>query len=421
MGLPRSPWDTTAKYRSTSKTYSVVTRFDGVISENYTLQYDFDMIDQRPIYGKGVIVTLPGGTKHKKATAYVRRSWEMVVLSPAVTGGYGTSPYFTGASLTKERNGHPDLTYLLWTFDPTFRSGPEVEMKNEAATKALNKLADQKINLGENLATFGQTLAMFMSRVDFLKAALNLGRQTKDWRQFLKLSTLDLREKGPLSKAASSYLEYIYGLKPLVDDVYTAHKLLKNHAEAPLLLKAVGKAQRTVEKTIGFTLPNSSVTKDSVTSDSKLTCTVWAYVDPEWKGVRALQQFGLVNPVALAWELVPYSFVVDWFLPIGPVLYALTAPMGLVFVDGYYSFRNSEVTNISYAATGYPMNEGNGVITSRFDGKAKMVYEGFTRELLGYWPIPGLWIASDPFKKDRPLKALALGISLLSGSKPPIR
>ncbi len=421
MGLSRAPWDTAEKIRSTSKTYSVKSIIGSSISENYTLKYDYDMIDRRPVYGKGVIVKLPGGTVHKKATEYRRFSWEFVVLSPAVANGYGVSEYFSGAPITKERHGHPDLQYLLWTFDPTFRVGPEVEMKNEAATKALNKLADQKINLGENLATFGQTLAMFMSRVDFLKAALNLGRQTKDWRQFLKLSTLDLREKGPLSKAASTYLEYIYGLKPLVDDVYTAHKLLKNHAEAPLLLKATGKAQRTAVKALDFTLPNSSVTKNSVTSDSKLTCTVWAYVDPEWKGIRALQQFGLVNPLALAWELVPYSFVVDWFLPVGPVLYALTAPMGLVFVDGYYSFRNSEVTDISYAANGYPLNQGNGVITSQVDGKANLVYEGFSRELLSYWPIPGLWIASDPFRKDRPLKALALGVMALSGSKSPIR
>jgi hypothetical protein len=34
------------------------------------------------------------------------------------------------------------------------------------------------------------------------------------------------------------------------------------------------------------------------------------------------RSLGLVNPLEIAWEVVPYSFVVDWFLPVGSYIAA---------------------------------------------------------------------------------------------------
>jgi hypothetical protein len=48
-----------------------------------------------------------------------------------------------------------------------------------------------------------------------------------------------------------------------------------------------------------------------------------------------LNQTGFTNPINLLWELLPFSFVADWFLPIGNYLEALTAWNGLEFLDGY--------------------------------------------------------------------------------------
>lgn len=36
--------------------------------------------------------------------------------------------------------------------------------------------------------------------------------------------------------------------------------------------------------------------------------------------MSAARQLGLVDPATVVWELIPYSFVVDWFLPIGSYL-----------------------------------------------------------------------------------------------------
>jgi hypothetical protein len=51
-------------------------------------------------------------------------------------------------------------------------------------------------------------------------------------------------------------------------------------------------------------------------------------------GLQTLQQLGITNPVGLIWELIPYSFIVDWFVPIGDYLSSLDRFLGKDFVKG---------------------------------------------------------------------------------------
>jgi len=46
-------------------------------------------------------------------------------------------------------------------------------------------------------------------------------------------------------------------------------------------------------------------------------------------------RMGLINPLAIAWELVPFSFVVDWFTKFGDVLEAKTDFLGISLLDSY--------------------------------------------------------------------------------------
>jgi len=68
-------------------------------------------------------------------------------------------------------------------------------------------------------------------------------------------------------------------------------------------------------------------------------------------------QTGFTNPINLAWEILPFSFVVDWFLPIGPYLEAFTAFDGLEFVDGSQTLFTRAVTDSAVDSEG--PNAGN--------------------------------------------------------------
>jgi hypothetical protein len=45
-----------------------------------------------------------------------------------------------------------------------------------------------------------------------------------------------------------------------------------------------------------------------------------SYTFEAYEELSALRQMGLGNPASILWERLPYSFVIDWFIPIGNYL-----------------------------------------------------------------------------------------------------
>ncbi len=48
-------------------------------------------------------------------------------------------------------------------------------------------------------------------------------------------------------------------------------------------------------------------------------------------------RLGLTNPAAVAWELVPYSFVVDWFVNVGDYLNQFSEFHGVTLINPYHT------------------------------------------------------------------------------------
>lgn len=46
-------------------------------------------------------------------------------------------------------------------------------------------------------------------------------------------------------------------------------------------------------------------------------------------------QLGIVNPLSVAWELTPWSFLVDWFVNVGDCIGAMSDLFGVQLVDPY--------------------------------------------------------------------------------------
>lgn len=118
---------------------------------------------------------------------------------------------------------------------------------------------------------------------------------------------------------ASNFLEYHFGWEPIVKDIYTAAELL----QLPFHEKSVkGKSPRVEDKQwLDWYNRDFRV----MTTQCRLTGTVVLTNPNLW----LLNQLGLLNPAIVAWDAVPFSFILDWFGTLGTYLNSLTDFLGL--------------------------------------------------------------------------------------------
>jgi hypothetical protein len=129
--------------------------------------------------------------------------------------------------------------------------------------------------------------------------------------------------------------------------------------------------------------------------------------------VNPANVFGLTNPLIVAWELVPFSFVADWFLPIGKTLENLTATNGLTFVGGYTVTKRTDSSDASYTP-GSPWFESgsSGPFWTADSGNMKFTQRHFSISRAGMGSFPSVQFPS--FKDPRSFAHAASAIALIS-------
>jgi len=133
------------------------------------------------------------------------------------------------------------------------------------------------------------------------------------------------------SKLSSNWLELQYGWLPLLSDTKAGAEWLANRLEVPFKQKY--KAARRVAGMVSHIPywiggpwvgpPDWATGKYSVhpppigTSVAEYRKQIIAIVSEQPSVAVSL---GLTDPLSVVWEKIPYSFVADWFIPIGDYL-----------------------------------------------------------------------------------------------------
>jgi hypothetical protein len=178
--------------------------------------------------------------------------------------------------------------------------------------KLLKKVKSHDFNLAVNLGQLHQTVDLLSSNLQKLgRAALALKRG-----QFATAARqLGTKPRGTRLKStdvSGRWLELQYGWLPLLGDSYEAAKAFEAISDGPR-----SQLYRVSSKKESVGNGSQSKTLFDVPYTEKLT----KYIQYECtEEIGFSRQLGLLDPLSVAWELLPWSFVIDWFIPIGSYL-----------------------------------------------------------------------------------------------------
>lgn len=225
------------------------------------------------------------------------------------------------------------------------------DLRNECLIEALNRLSDQKANLPVTLLEAHKTSSLILDSANRIYKAMSYVRRGR-FRDASRV--LDL----PIGRVHKNWLQYKYGWMPLLMEVKGAAEFLAQRMiERPTRLTS--SATRTSQGKLDFTLNNNygwdGANRTTIVGHyvafRQVSVKLRAVVDSPH--LAATQQLGLTNPLLVAWEVVPYSFVFDWFLQVGNYLQACTALHGLSIDKAMTQVLTTWTGGHSWASPGY--------------------------------------------------------------------
>lgn len=274
-----------------------------------------------------------------------------------------------------------------------------VVMSNEKLELTTSSLAALLENQIERLwpdifpiggAHWGQLASEASSRLN--RNHVNMIAFIRDLRHPLEMVP-KLRNLSKLKTLAGNYLSVSYGVLPTISD-------LKNIWEAAMIRRPFYDKLGYVTGTAGRSFVQSGEESYSYTTSYELEQHLKLAVAKEDSRfdavISGLDNLGFLPTLQNIWDLVPYSFAIDWFVNIGDILEAVDSRQRLLRFNIRYvtmSRRESLHHDFNVKATG-------------FDGRISRVH--YHRWVTSQCPVPPLSLQSDLASFDHWLEAGAL-------------
>jgi hypothetical protein len=223
-------------------------------------------------------------------------------------------------------NGTPDPSGVSYSINSYYYpSYPGITWPAE--TDVLSKLSEKwrntDLNLGMYLSPEGrESVSMMTSSLQkFVNATRSLRRRDfggflRNLNEFPRSARRTSARRFNQGDLSGSFLAAHLGWEPLLKDIYTASEgFTEPVRKGRIAARRLG-PQRTVRIDGGSsTRPPIGDRKIAVAQKTQVRLILDVTKPPTFT-----QRFGMENPFLIAWELVPLSFVADYFLPIGSVI-----------------------------------------------------------------------------------------------------
>lgn len=397
--------------------------------------YDSPMpVSTEAVWGTGVQKTpgfksRRGIARQKPGPAYHKYGWIEAKGTRRQASNFSDSSYFyqnnpnwpvpgTYTNVIQEHQNSGTFPNILET--------QTNELVDEVSRLATGKLLDQLKGDGTNLANMlGERKQLENQIVTTMRRLGNTALALK--RRDLKAATRYLfgdgrkavRLKGKV--VADWWLELQYGWKPLLSDVYgLVTESHKREASRVMAFRASSSQQIGFQSGQSWAIDPLGKNCSTVVSQARAKYVVMASPDGILSAPASL---GFTNPLEVAWEVTPWSFVVDWFLPIGSYLDQLSADHGWTFYDGGYSYLVKEWKSFEWDhPTGpfvqtydWPYSGRTQTSSTQDNASGNSYFWRFERSHLSGFPAARLPRLKNPFSPAHFANALALLGQIFSG------
>lgn len=282
----------------------------------------------------------------------------------------------------------PVADRYLWTDVRSFVYNKALSRLNDKVRGGL----DWTVNVGE----WSQTQKMYrqLGRAvnNILRARSYIAKQLAKrarqkalhpltWKEDVNPATIII---GGLGVTANGFLVWKYGWRPLLQSLWDSAEEVRRKVETDVSSFS-GSWKEPVQKTGAGSLNINSVSGPwELEGNGAASCTIKVRLAPP---AVDLARWGTLNPVSLAWELIPYSFVVDWFWNVSNYLRNIETSYlyRTGFVNGYISELLHYKAYRTYGANSYHLN---GVDNYRTKMRCFVRQVEFQRRVLTTYPLP---------------------------------
>lgn len=279
-------------------------------------------------------------------TAWTVSSWYLD--SPTtVRSGRETGPPYRSFVETMGMSQHVSLGQFAHGINST-------RLEQLALNKALAAARNQGVNLANVLGEYKRASNLF---VDLVKEFYRMTQAVlhKDPRilaygyYYLSGKKRPNMTKRTLKNLSRYWLAYMYGVKPLMKDMHDAMEQIRSKVSRPMLERVDTYAKDEYRK-VHTPLSSVDFTPCRVEDYAMYKVRALGYFKLRNDLLQSsLGAYGFTNPLGVAWELTPYSFVVDWWVNVGEVIQTLdnsiyfdSAGCTIQYIHTLYASRTGE-------------------------------------------------------------------------------
>lgn len=266
-------------------------------------------------------------------------------------------------------------------------------LRNRGLMECKQKCLQSKMDLAESLVDLDKSVIMVARTAS---SVLKAWRAVRAGRPLDAVKHLGVNPHQSYAKSAAElWLQLQYGWMPLLNDIFNGVNEVNR-----LLTKPESPAHFTATRRVGTglaTYKDPGIWNPLANGQAITSMRAEAQVEVKYR-VRVrdsnlfyLSSLGLTNPLYIAWVAVPFSFVVDWLLPVGDWLNGMSAPLGLDFVDGYITTKTFVSNEVSVSGlTGKSVSNGGQHNIRESFGTAKLTYNCMYMSREPLFSFPGV-------------------------------